>query len=133
VAFKSLDLCKITNIFGQEVNVLVGRFSLGIHSMRVLGTCIYMQESLSRILLVTYIVTGANDSTGILGANDPAGIYFVSSNREIAPKYQLVATTEVAFVACAATETCKVLPSLFLLELLAVDPACWSLPATPSW
>jgi hypothetical protein len=74
--FKILDLCKITGIFGLEVSVLVGRFSLCILGMKVLRTGEDMQESLSGCLFVTCIVTGAKDSMGTLEANDPEGIIF---------------------------------------------------------
>jgi hypothetical protein len=73
---ETLDCSMVAGIFGLEVCMLVGRFSLSILSMKVLSTCKYVWESLSSSLLVTCIVTGANDSMGILGANDPAGIYF---------------------------------------------------------
>jgi hypothetical protein len=76
MTFIILDLEKITGIFGLEVSVLVGRFSLCILGMKVLSTSKDMQESLSSCLLVTCIVMGAKDSTGTLGANDPAGIDF---------------------------------------------------------
>ncbi len=58
-------------------SILVGRLSLNIHSMIVLSTCIYVWENLSHSLLVTCIVTVANDSIDILGATEPpVGIYF---------------------------------------------------------
>ncbi len=76
MTFKILDLGKITGIFGLEVSVLVGRFSLCILGMKVLSTGKDMWESLSSCLLVMFIVTGAKDSTGTLGANNPAGINF---------------------------------------------------------
>ena len=74
--FKILDLGKITGIFGLEVSVLLRRLSFCILGIKVLSTGKDMQESLSSCLLVTCIVTGAKDSTGTLGANDPAGINF---------------------------------------------------------
>jgi hypothetical protein len=75
--FKILDLgSKITSIFGLEVSVLVGRFSVCILGMKVLSTGKDMRESLSSCLLVMCIVMGAKDSTGTCGANDPAGINF---------------------------------------------------------
>jgi hypothetical protein len=73
MTFKILDLGKISGIFGLEVSVLVGRFSLCILGMKVLGTGKDMQENLSSCLLVTCIVTLAKDSTGTLG---PVGINF---------------------------------------------------------
>jgi hypothetical protein len=76
MAFKILDLGKITGIFRLEVSILVGRFSLCILGMKVLSPGKYMQESLSSCLLLTCIVTGAKVSMGTLRANDPAGINF---------------------------------------------------------
>ncbi len=66
-----------------------------------------MGESCSIRLLVTWIVTGAIGSMGMLDATDPAGIYF---------SHGLVKFTKVAtcsynwgslFVACVATAICE--------------------------
>jgi hypothetical protein len=76
MTFEILDLGKITGIFGLEVSILVGRFSLCILGMTVLSTGKDMRESLSSCLLVTCIVMGAKDSMGTLGSNDLAGINF---------------------------------------------------------
>jgi hypothetical protein len=74
MTFKILDLGKITSIFGPEVSVHVGRFSFCILGMKVLSTGKDMRESLSSYLLVMCLVTGAKNSMGTLGANDPMGI-----------------------------------------------------------
>ncbi len=66
-----------------------------------------MGESCSIRLLVTWIVTGAIGSMGMLGATDPAGIYFSHG----LAKFTKVATCSYSwgslFVACVATETCE--------------------------
>jgi hypothetical protein len=98
-----LDFSKITGIFGLEVCILVGRFSLSIFSMKVLCTGKYMRESLSSSLLVTGIVTGANDSSSTLGANYSAGLISAADILVAPTKYPLVATTDVA---ADATDTC---------------------------
>ncbi len=82
--FKNLDLGKITGIFGLEVSVLVGRFSLCILGMKVLSTGKDMQESLSSCLLVMCIVMGAKKSTGTLGENDPEAL-ISATDRQVVP------------------------------------------------
>ncbi len=74
--FETLDLGKVTGIFGLELCILVGRLSFSILGMKVLGTGKDMWESLSCSLLVMCIVTGAKDSPGTLWANYSVGIDF---------------------------------------------------------
>jgi hypothetical protein len=104
VPFATLDLGKVTGIFGLEVCILFGRLSFSILGMKVLGTGKDMQESLSCSLLVMCIVMGAKDSSGTLWENYSAGIEF-SRRPTSCTKVLLVATTEVAAVAFDATDT----------------------------
>ena len=73
-----LDFGKIAGIFGLKVRILVGRFTISILSMKVLGRSKDVWKCLSCGFLMTCIVARARGSACGFGADDPAGMYLCS-------------------------------------------------------